>query len=551
LSGIVFAGEANFEAAVFARPVTFEDALFAGPARFADARFTQEASFEEAVFLRDARFTESEFRAEARFDRARIEGEARFDDAAFGGDVRFTAARFGGELSLEDAAFENDAHFDRAVFSDFNAPKASFGRGVWFDDATFTGRARFSGTRFCGDAWFAGARFGENAWFYRASFETARDLGPMLVLEELSFEESDFSLSVRIEAAARRATWQAARFREGGDLSLRWAEVNLERAEFGGPSLLTALPAGRDDRALGLEKPLVGGGWACHCERTPTSGYEPRLLSLRSAKLAHFAMSEVDLRACSFNRAQGLESLRLERVRFAESPSTRSRHWPWRWTRRQTLAEEHRWRDQQGAWGWNGPDTRAPDWIPRADPPSAEELTGLYRALRNGRESIKDEPGAADFYYGEMEMRRQTESGAGFPTRTTPAVERGLITLYWLVSGYALRSSRVVATLALVIVVFAALFEAVGFKAEGMQTRVVDVSAAGALVHEAVPAPERTDLDAALDALTFTAGTATAVLAAPARPLTRGGEALRVLLRILGPILLGLALLSFRGRVKR
>ena len=33
-------------------------------------------------------------------------------------------------------------------------------------------------------------------------------------------------------------------------------------------------------------------------------------------------------------------------------------------------------------------------------------IAGLYRALRKGREDAKDEPGAADFYYGEMEMRR-------------------------------------------------------------------------------------------------------------------------------------------------
>jgi hypothetical protein len=396
------------------------------------------------------------------------------------------------------------------------------------------------------------ALFGENAWFYRAAFETARDLGPMLVLEELSFEEADFSLPVRIEAAARRATWQTARFRNGGDLSLRWAEVNAERAEFRGPSRLTALSAGRDERALGFEKLLTGGGWVCPCEGgKPTTGYAPSLLSLRSAKLAELALSEVDLRACSFNRAQGLESLRLERVRFAESPSARSRHWPWRWTRRQTLAEEHRWRDRAGAWGWNGPETRAPDWIPQADPPSAEELAGLYRALRNGRETIKDEPGAADFYYGEMEMRRQAEAGPGFATRRTPAVERALVTLYWLVSGYALRSSRVLATLGVVIVAFAALFESVGFKGEGAQARVKGVSPGGALVYESLPMSGRGDLAAALDAITFTAGTATAVIAAPTRPLTRAGEALRVLLRILGPILVGLALLSFRGRVKR
>ena len=34
------------------------------------------------------------------------------------------------------------------------------------------------------------------------------------------------------------------------------------------------------------------------------------------------------------------------------------------------------------------------------------QIAGLYRALRKGHEDAKDEPGAADFYYGEMEMRR-------------------------------------------------------------------------------------------------------------------------------------------------
>jgi hypothetical protein len=40
-----------------------------------------------------------------------------------------------------------------------------------------------------------------------------------------------------------------------------------------------------------------------------------------------------------------------------------------------------------------------------------DRLAVLYRALRKAQEDNKNEPGAADFYYGEMEMRdrdRQT-----------------------------------------------------------------------------------------------------------------------------------------------
>ena len=53
----------------------------------------------------------------------------------------------------------------------------------------------------------------------------------------------------------------------------------------------------------------------------------------------------------------------------------------------------------------------APRWPGWLDDDSPERWTrgrspALYRALRKGREDVKDEPGAADFYYGEMEMRR-------------------------------------------------------------------------------------------------------------------------------------------------
>lgn len=33
-------------------------------------------------------------------------------------------------------------------------------------------------------------------------------------------------------------------------------------------------------------------------------------------------------------------------------------------------------------------------------------LAAPYRALRKAQEDSKNEPGAADFYYGEMELRR-------------------------------------------------------------------------------------------------------------------------------------------------
>jgi hypothetical protein len=90
----------------------------------------------------------------------------------------------------------------------------------------------------------------------------------------------------------------------------------------------------------------------------------------------------------------------------------------------------------------------------------------LYRALRKGREDTKDEPGAADFYYGEMEMRRLARRpvnpiGAGrIGAASRGRVERWILTAYWLV--YGLRAWRAVAGLAVVTALFAVAFHFVG-----------------------------------------------------------------------------------------
>lgn len=77
-----------------------------------------------------------------------------------------------------------------------------------------------------------------------------------------------------------------------------------------------------------------------------------------------------------------------------------------------------------------------------------------------------DEPGAADFYYGEMEMRRNSTA--------TPAWERVILFLYWLLSGYALRASR--ALLALVTYSpFTFYLSSEGFHSSGAQGATVTV----------------------------------------------------------------------------
>jgi hypothetical protein len=91
----------------------------------------------------------------------------------------------------------------------------------------------------------------------------------------------------------------------------------------------------------------------------------------------------------------------------------------------------------------------------------AGQIAGLYRALRKGREDNQDEPGAAWLYHGEMEIRRHARySSEG----SRGQVERGILTVYWLVSGYGLTAWRAFAWLGAVIAGFAAAFHLIGFR---------------------------------------------------------------------------------------
>jgi hypothetical protein len=255
----------------------------------------------------------------------------------------------------------------------------------------------------------------------------------------------------------------------------------------------------------------------------------PRLLSVRATDVATLVVTDVSLAPCHFAGAHHLDQLRLEgAIGFALPP--RGLHaglaWPpvWWWTRRQTLAEEHTWRASctKKAAGWGDAETRPRDrpGDVTAEPPQVirpERLAGLYRALRQAQESRKNEPGAADFYYGEMEMRRLASS--------TPWAERVILFAYWLVAGYGLRGLRALTALGMVVVGLAGLFHAVGFV-------------------PAHPGPSW------WDSLLYTAGS-TVSISDDALKLTAWGKLLRILLRLVGPLLLGLALLSVRNRVKR
>lgn len=129
-------------------------------------------------------------------------------------------------------------------------------------------------------------------------------------------------------------------------------------------------------------------------------------------------------------------------------------------THRQVLAEEHWYRScsgRKGGWnplsaeehwyepgncrkgGWNPPEYGSLRWLANAtgqeiDLLTPDRLASIYRALRKAQEDNKNEPGAADFYYGEMEMRRHPAAETPEAAKSRGA-ERFILYLYWLISG--------------------------------------------------------------------------------------------------------------------
>lgn len=206
-----------------------------------------------------------------------------------------------------------------------------------------------------------------------------------------------------------------------------------------------------------------------------------------------------------------------------------------------------------------GEEVRFRNGDPAPDPAA---IAGTYRSLRKALEDSKDEPGAADFYYGEMEMRRLAA-----PIESS---ERWLLTLYWAASGYGLRASRAVMALLAVVVIAGGIFSSSAVVDKPpVQTSAAVSAGPSASGHEQskLPAPQTPstspssaaarpliDPNNAMWPWLFASQEAVALF----RPagtvgvtLIGVGPYVALTLRILGPILLALAVLAIRNRTKR
>jgi uncharacterized protein YjbI with pentapeptide repeats len=476
-----------------------------------------EAQFTEATFQGYAGFIGATFQDGAWFVEATFQDGAEFGGATFGG-VFFAGATFQAGAGFGGATFQTYAGFSGATFQGRTVfVEATFQDSAVFGQATFQDSAEFDGATFQGDAEFDGATFQGDARFHGAMFERTQQFGPLLAHRELNLDVVQFAQPVRIEASTPSLCCRQAQFPGGVQFRLRWADVVLDDTDIPAPSLLTGIPRLASEKLASAEQRSVGDWEQEHAGHVSE---QPRLLSLQGANVAGLGLASVDLAGCRFSGAHNLDKLLLEAdVTFKFSPALVG------WEQRQVIAEECTWRASKtrpGRWA-------DPWWPQNLEKPATlapGAIAGLYRALRKSREDAKDGPGAADFYYGEMEMRRhahrQADHGGG---GSRGRVDRGVLTVYWLVSGYGLRAWRALAWFAGITVAFALAFHLVGF------------------THPPEPATYWTSL--------LYAFRSTISLTDDEVTLTAWGQLLQALLRLTGPVFLGLALLALRGRVQR
>jgi hypothetical protein len=328
--------------------------------------------------------------------------------------------------------------------------------------------------------------------------------------------------------ATTRIRARRLRLEDGGHITLSAEDVDLSDAAF---------PSGTFIRGNSLVR------------KAGAEPVRPALLGLQGAVLTGVALSSVSLEHCRFVGAHNLDLLRVEDdVTFCSVPRD-GRHRLR--TRRRVIAAERALRAARGQAAWSPPLPLQDD---REEELTPNQIAALYRSLRKGSEDRSNQPGAADFYYGEMEMRRAGAHG----------VERLLLNLYWFTSGYALRSWRALACFLVLIIgatvlsltvvhpVPAAATPELVEPGVGTTPRVVWVSPSGDILADPPPNAGTVQRPTFWTALAENVEQATSLGKEANSPSANTAERwMQLALRMLGPVFLGLALLSIRGRLRR
>jgi hypothetical protein len=427
------------------------------------------------------------------FARSKFESHAEFNLKGGGEPIAFKEVNWSGPVAFHRLESGGDLSF----------MKADFGHDLSLLNVSLGGTLDLSGARFdalCG----LGGEVG-NLSLKQATFTRAPELGPLRVRGWAVLDQAVFEQQVRLRLLAATLHCHRTIFTRGVTMAVA-GDLIADGSFFPPPSDIAGV---REEAILG----------------------EPRVVSLRGADIAGLNIAEIDLSGCLFAGVHHLESARLGGgLRFGKPPG------PWRGPR-DVLAEEQLLRASEGAGAeWEGMGWLLPAWFANdepvidapsrlfVDPPAirdASSVADTYRALRQAREENKDSPGAAAFYFGEMEMRRK--SLAGERLRDVP--DRAVLATYWLLSGYGLRAWRSLLTLGVLLTLSTLLLWQYGFRVDA-----VSLAHAGRVAVASATSLVRPVDDGELNG---------------------SGFVVEILLRFAGPALLALAVLAIRARIKR
>lgn len=431
------------------------------------------ADFTNSTFLSDVVFRGVNFSGEAKFVGMTVDGSLRFEKSRMG-SASFGGLRVVGDLTVDGVVVAGDLLADSAIevegslsVAELVCEKTSIIEavvctgGIDIRDSTFEGDARWRHVK-------------------AASFICS----------------AEFSDRLMVEIDSAETKFAKGQFDKGLTLTLASGVANLDHATLGGPSVITGT--------------LCPGPAA--------------IGSLRDVDVSKLTLRNVNVAACHFGLAHGVDAITLDDVHFG-SPSR------WWQSERAVVAEESAGTD------------------------SPVSVARVYRTLRKAIESSKDDPGAADFYYGEMLMRRRQRwrdiAVGNLGSRVAALVDYLLLSVYWAVSGFGLRIGRSLGVFAALVGSAAVLIAAVGYPPAKLTYVPVGTTKYGMLRYGS----ELTHSDGFGDnlgrAFRLAAQSSVSLLQSPSQTLTPVGEWVVLILRFAGPIVLGLAILAVRNKLRR